>query len=257
MDCHGRRARLAAPHRDRIGDPRRVGCESRDPVTLIEHTWRQVQKATSLSAVIIATDNQLIFDEAKGFGAEVMMTSSDIQSGSDRVAAAAKAFTAFTPDIVVNIQGYEPLMPAAAIDDTALALAEEIRNGGPAVVSTPATPFPAGQDYTLPSLVKVITDQKGYAIYFSRSVIPYPRDTFTAFVKHLGLYAFRADFLQTYVTLPQTPLEKAEKLEQLRVMEHGYRIKVVTGSYPTLEVNTPEEYAAVKAFIEKGESLKS
>jgi 3-deoxy-manno-octulosonate cytidylyltransferase (CMP-KDO synthetase) len=215
---------------------------------LIWYTWNQAKKAKSLDALIIATDSKVIYDIAKDFGAEVIMTSDTIQSGSDRTAAALKKFKTFVPDIVVNIQGDEPLIPPKAIDDTVNALKKSTDEF---VVATPSTPFQSALDMESPNFVKVVTDTKGKALYFSRSKIPYPRDPFEGYYKHLGLYAYRADFLMKYVKLKQTPLELAEKLEQLRVIEHGYAIKVVKGKYDNMEVNTPEEFERAKNMILK------
>lgn len=213
---------------------------------LIWYTWKQAKKAKSLDALIIATDSKIIYDTVKAFGGDVIMTSDDIQSGSDRTAAALKLFKGFVPDIVVNIQGDEPLIPPKAIDDTVNALK---KSGEEFVMATPSTPFESVLDLESPNFVKVVSDLKGKALYFSRSKIPYPRDPFGGYYKHLGLYAFRSDFLKKYVKLKQTPLELAEKLEQLRVLEHGYAIKVVKGTYHNLEVNTPEEFERVKKMI--------
>lgn len=215
---------------------------------LIWYTWKQAKKARTLDALIIATDSEIIYKYAKDFGADVIMTDDTIQSGSDRTAAALKQFKEFKPDIVVNIQGDEPLIPPSAIDDTVNALKKSQKD---IVVATPATPFQSILDLESPNFVKVVTDVSGRALYFSRSKLPYPRDAFTDYYKHLGLYAFRAEFLKKYVTLVQTPLELAEKLEQLRILEHGYHIRVVKGVYPNLEVNTPEEFERVKKIITK------
>ncbi len=213
---------------------------------LFYHTWVQAKKARMLDAVILATDSPEIEKIAKDLGIPVMMTSSTIQSGSDRVAAAAAKFKEFTPYIVVNIQGDEPLMPPSAIDQSVKALLKDKT----AVVSTPCTRFKNEKDVESPSFVKVVIDKNSCALYFSRSVLPYPRDPYKNYYKHLGLYAFKFLFLKQYVKLKQTPLERAEKLEQLRIMENGYKIKVVPGDFPTLEVNTPEEYQAVKKIME-------
>ncbi|MEN9614157.1 MAG: 3-deoxy-manno-octulosonate cytidylyltransferase [Candidatus Parcubacteria bacterium] len=207
---------------------------------LIYHTWRRALLAKTLSHVLIATDSKIIFDLCRSFGADVLMTRASIQCGSDRVADAAKKFTKFKPDIVVNIQGDEPMMPKEAIDRCVMALSKNWHNQK-IVVSTPATPFLHKADIESPNFVKVVSDKQGNALFFSRSVIPFPRDPFEAYCKHLGLYVFRADFLQKYVKLSQTPLEKAEKLEQLRILENGYDIQVVKGNFRNMEVNTAEE----------------
>jgi 3-deoxy-manno-octulosonate cytidylyltransferase (CMP-KDO synthetase) len=217
-----------------------------DGKPLFYHTWVQAKKAKMLDALILATDSPEIQKVAENLGIPVMMTSTAIQSGSDRVAAAAKKFKQFTPDIVVNIQGDEPLMPPQAIDNAVKALIKDKT----AVVSTPATKFKKEKDVESPNFVKVVIDKNSNALYFSRSVLPYPRDIYSNYYKHLGLYVFRFSFLKQYVKLKQTPLEKAEKLEQLRILEHGYKIKVVPGDFPTLEVNTQEEYEQVKKIME-------
>ncbi len=117
------------------------------------------------------------------------------------------------------------------------------------VVSTPATPFLLEADVESPNFVKVVTDTYDKALYFSRSKLPFPRDTYKAYFKHLGLYVFRADFLQKYVRLPQTPLELAEKLEQLRILEHGFEIQVVRGNFKNMEVNTEEELERAREMM--------
>jgi 3-deoxy-manno-octulosonate cytidylyltransferase (CMP-KDO synthetase) len=212
---------------------------------LIYHTWRRACAAKSLDGVLIATDAKEIFDVCQRFGAEVIMTRTNIVCGSDRVAAAAKKFKKFTPKIVVNIQGDEPLIPVKAIDGCVEALLHDRL----AVVATPATKFIERADIASSNFVKVVSDKNGHAIFFSRSVIPYPRERFTKYWKHLGLYAFRADFLQRYVALPATALERAEKLEQLRILEHGYKIKVVYGNFRNMEVNTAEELERARAMM--------
>lgn len=215
---------------------------------LIYHTWQRALTARTLTHVLIATDSKIIFDLCKSFGADVMLTSADIQCGSDRVAAAAKKFKKFKPDIVVNIQGDEPMMPKKAIDECVKILWKNWQDEN-VVVSTPATSFLQASDIESPNFVKVVTDKKANALYFSRSKIPYPRDLFIDYSKHLGLYVFRADFLQKYVRLRQTPLELVEKLEQLRILENGYNIKVVKGSFKNMEVNTAEELERAREMM--------
>lgn len=215
---------------------------------LIYHTWKRALSAKTLTEVVIATDSKEILDVCEAFGAKVMMTSSDIQSGSDRVAAAAKKFKSFKPDIVVNIQGDEPMMPREAIDNCVKALWRNWKDAK-MVVSTPITPFVHKADIESPNFVKAISDKFGNALYFSRSIIPFPRDPYTNYTKHLGLYVFRADFLQKYVKLKQTPLELAEKLEQLRIIENGYKIKLMKGDFRNMEVNTEEELERARAMM--------
>lgn len=214
---------------------------------LIFYTWKQALKAKELDAVLIATDSREIFKVAKNFGAEVVMTSSNLNSGTERVAEALKKFKKFSPDIVVNIQGDEPLISAAAID---LSINELIKDRK-ILIATPATSLVSQINLNSPNFVKVVTDERNNALYFSRSILPYPRASFRNFFKHIGLYAFRKDFLLKYVKLPATDLERAEKLEQLRILEHGYPIKVVKGKFRNLEVNTQQEFFTVKRIIEK------
>ncbi len=212
---------------------------------LIYYTWRQAKKARLLDEIVVATDSKQIADRVREFGGETILTSAKIKTGSDRVAAVARAFRGFRPDIVVNIQGDEPLMPPRAIDEAVRIL----MNNPKAVMSTAATPFERGGDVDNPGFVKVVLDQERNALYFSRSRIPYERGKTPRYLKHIGLYAFRCSFLAQYVELPPTPLEKNEKLEQLRALEHGYTIKVTVGRYQTREVNTAADLREVRKII--------
>lgn len=210
---------------------------------LVWHTWNQAKKAKQLDAVVVATDSAEIRDALVPYGAEVVMTSSTIKTGSDRVAKAASLFKEFKPDIVLNIQGDEPMMPVSAINKTASLLLENPK----AVMSTVATHFTDAIDRDNPGFVKVVRTLKGEALYFSRSVIPYERERAgVELLWHIGIYGFRASFLRTYVALKQTPLEKTELLEQLRALENGYPILVGVGKYNRMEVNTPEELELVR-----------
>ena len=170
------------------------------------------------------------------------MTDSDLPSGSDRVwaAVAKKDF-----DVVVNIQGDEPFIRPRMLEQ----LVAPYLTGESPDMTTLANPLGMTTEYDSPAFVKVITDLNHNAIYFSRSPIPYFRNQVQVpAYHHIGLYAFRRDFLLRYTTLPQTPLEKAEALEQLRAIEHGYRIRVCLTEEKTLEINTPEELAAAQNF---------
>ena len=212
---------------------------------LVWHTWTGAKRAKLVDHVIVATDSKEIRDALLPYGADVMMTSSKINTGSDRVAAAAKMFRGFRPDIVVNLQGDQPMIPPAAIDPTIRLLLKDKK----ALMSTIATPMKE-HGFTNPGMVKVIRDLHGKAIYFSRSLIPYPReDAGVKVLWHFGIYAYRADFLQKYVKLKQTPLEKTELLEQLRVLENGYGIEVGVGNYYFEEVNTEEELELVRKLM--------
>lgn len=213
---------------------------------LVWHTWSQAMKSKKLDAVIVATDASEIREALLPYGAEVIMTSSKINTGSDRVAAAARKFKRFKPDIVVNIQGDQPMVPPRAIDHTVSLLMKNKK----AVMSTISTPYPKNADLANPGMVKVIRNYAGQALYFSRSLIPYPRaDAGVQVLWHFGIYAYRADFLQKYVRLKQTPLEKTELLEQLRVLENGYPIEVGVGDYYFEEVNVASELALVRKLI--------
>jgi len=204
---------------------------------LVYYTWKKAKKAKRLDEVVIATDSKEIKDAAESFGALVVLTPASIKTGSERVAAATKRFKDFTPSIVVNIQGDEPMMPPKAIDTTVELLMKDKK----ALMSTVATPFTKREDLEDPGMVKVVLDKNDYALYFSRSIIPHERTEYTKYLNHLGIYGFRRKFLDIYNALLQTPLDKAESLEQLRVLEHGHSIKVGVGNFRRVEVNTPHE----------------
>jgi 3-deoxy-manno-octulosonate cytidylyltransferase (CMP-KDO synthetase) len=217
-----------------------------DGKPLIYYTWRQAKKAKLVDAVVVATDSKEIVDAVTKFGGTAFMSPKSIKCGSDRTAYVAARYKEFKPDIVINLQGDEPLIPPAAIDKTVDLLLKDSK----LVMSTVSTPFTNDADRLSPNFVKVVTDKNGMALYFCRSLMPYPRIPFTKHIKHLGIYGYRADFLQKYVKMKQTPLEKIELLEQLRVLENGYGIKVGLGNYRQLEVNTEDEFDRVKAEIE-------
>jgi 3-deoxy-manno-octulosonate cytidylyltransferase (CMP-KDO synthetase) len=202
-----------------------------------------------VASTIIATDDERVFEAARSFGAAVRMTRTDHPSGTDRVAEVASADNA---EIVVNIQGDEPLIDPDAIDAAALALVHD-----PDVeMSTLIKRIDDPREISDPNVVKVVTGQTGYAIYFSRSPIPYRRDKEApggrpaAYYKHLGLYAYRREFLLSYSSMPIGPLEQAERLEQLRALENGHRIRVVETESESLGVDTPEDLARVSRLFE-------
>jgi len=205
---------------------------------IIVWTWKQAKKASMLDEVVVATDSIEIKEVVESYGGKVIMTSKKPKTGTDRVAEAASLFKEFSPSIVLNIQGDEPLMPPAAIDMTAKLLVGEKR----AVMSTVATPFKKESDVKNPGLVKVVCDKEGYALYFSRSVIPHTREPYKSYLNHLGIYGYKREFLSVYAKLNQTPLEKSELLEQLRALENGYKIKVGIGDFNRAEVNEPHEF---------------
>jgi 3-deoxy-manno-octulosonate cytidylyltransferase (CMP-KDO synthetase) len=216
--------------------------------SMLQHVYERVSLARYLTNVIIATDDQRIFDEARRFGAQVRMTRADHLSGTDRVAEVASAETA---ELIVNVQGDEPLIDPAAIDAAVLPLVEE-----PAIpMGTLKKRIEDPGEIDDPNVVKVVTDRFENAIYFSRSTIPYQRDKTTgkrqdAHYKHIGLYVYRRDFLLRYPGLPVGPLEKAERLEQLRALENGHKIRVVETEYESIGVDAPEDLERVTKLFE-------
>jgi 3-deoxy-manno-octulosonate cytidylyltransferase (CMP-KDO synthetase) len=217
--------------------------------TMLQHVWERASQARYLTNIVIATDDERIRAAAESFRARVVMTRSDHPSGTDRVAEAASASQA---TIVVNIQGDEPMLDPAAIDAAVLGLLEhdEIPMG------TLKKRIERPEEVTDPNVVKVVTDRDGNAIYFSRSPIPNLRDPAgmpAAYFKHIGLYVYRRDFLLGYSDLPVGPLEQAERLEQLRALENGFKIRVMETEYESLGVDTPEDWKRVSALYEKME----
>lgn len=213
---------------------------------MLEHVWERAKQSRYLSEVVIATDDERIRSAAQRFGAQVVMTRSDHLSGTDRVAEVAAASDARW---VVNIQGDEPTLDPSAIDAAILGAI------GPehTLMGTLKTPLRRPEFALDPNIVKVVTDAQGYAIYFSRAPIPYLRqpDDRAAYYKHIGLYVYRRDFLLSYPELPVGPLERVERLEQLRALENGFKIRVVETEYDALGVDTPEDWEAVKQLFGK------
>jgi 3-deoxy-manno-octulosonate cytidylyltransferase (CMP-KDO synthetase) len=209
--------------------------------TMLQHVYERCCQARYLTSTIIATDDPRIYEVARNFGAPVRMTRADHESGTDRVAEIASVESA---DIVVNIQGDEPLIDPAAIDAAILPLVHD----SAVMMGTLKKRIEDAREVTDPNVVKVVTDRAGDAIYFSRCPIPYVRDTHDlttpgrgamAHFKHVGLYVYRRAFLMEYSRLAVGPLEKAERLEQLRALENGYKIRVVETEYESLGVDTP------------------
>lgn len=211
---------------------------------MIQHVYEQAVKAELPSAVWVATDDRRVFEAVSAFGGQVVMTSAAHCTGTDRLAEVARRCDA---EIIVNIQGDEPLIAPEVIDQVVKPFFQE-----PELVMTTLKSRLTEADFTNPAVVKVVTDQRGYALYFSRSLIPYPRNAGEDFAvyKHIGLYAYRKEFLLQYSSMPQTPLEKAESLEQLRVLENGYRILVLGTNYQCVGVDTPEDLERVRAILE-------
>jgi 3-deoxy-manno-octulosonate cytidylyltransferase (CMP-KDO synthetase) len=215
---------------------------------LIQHVVEQCKKAKSLSEVIVATDDSRIADTAKKF-CRVEMTRADHPSGSDRIAEVAARCPC---DAVVNIQGDEPLIDPKVIDAVAGALAQN-------EMSTAATRVKNPAEYDNPNVVKVVVNAAGRALYFSRRTIPYLREAVSrsvseqlaafAFLKHLGIYGYRRETLLRLVKFPVSPLESAEKLEQLRALENGIQIAVVKVDYDSVGVDVPEDVKRVEKIL--------
>ena len=200
---------------------------------IIQHVYERARKAKRLDEVLIATDDEKIFDTAKKFGAEVVMTSKKHLTGTDRVSEAVKKNNA---EIVINIQADVPLISPLMIDR----VAEVLLDDSTLVMATLMKKIEKKEEFYNPNVVKVVIDKQGFALYFSRSPIPYLKDNFVSY-KHIGVYGYRKDFLLTFVQLPRSPLEKIENLEQLRVLENGYKIKMIETDYELIEVDTKED----------------
>ena len=213
---------------------------------LIQHTYEQACCARLLSKVIIATDNEKVCAACKEFGAQCVMTSPDHQSGTDRIA---EAVAAFDVDSVINVQGDEPEIDPSNIDK----LAKLLVDNPECQMATLVAGFENREQIDDPNIVKAVVDKEGYAIYFSRSVIPYDRTTagigdVKNYLRHLGIYAYRKGFLKTITNLPQTSLEKTEKLEQLRAMENGFKILTAKVEHTCDGIDTPQQY---QAFVKR------
>ena len=211
--------------------------------SMLQHVFERASQSRYLSRVVIATDDQRIFDEGRSFRAHVIMTHSGHASGTDRVAEVASAGT---EELVVNIQGDEPLIDPAAIDTAILAVLgdESVPMG------TLKKRIDDPSEIDNPNVVKVVTDLRQNAIYFSRSTIPYLRSGNETRYKHIGLYVYRRDFLLAYSDLTVGPLERSECLEQLRALENGYPIRVAETEYESLGVDTPEDFERVSKLFE-------
>ncbi len=212
--------------------------------TLIQHVYEQVRKAPGIDRIVVATDDDRILQAVKAFGGEAVMTSMRHPTGTDRIAEAVKNIDCAK---VVNVQGDEPEIEPELIEALIALLDQD------AEMATLAVPFQNPQDALLSHRVKVVIDRHHNALYFSRSRIPYSNGTPSPALLHVGMYGYTQSFLQRYVTLDPTPLELAEKLEQLRALEHGYKIKVGIVKAKSLGgIDTPEDYAAfVKRLRER------
>lgn len=211
---------------------------------IVQHVWERCQMSRYLTDVVIATDDDQIYRAARQFRARVVMTRADHVSGTDRVAEVASADSA---SVIVNIQGDEPLIDPAAIDAATLALLDDEDMQAPMATLKKRIEHPA--DIHNPNVVKVVTDSKGHAIYFSRCPIPYHRGSQAAYFKHIGLYVYERDFLLSYSSLPIGPLEESERLEQLRALENGFRIRVMETEYESFGVDTPQDLEQISKLF--------
>ena len=211
---------------------------------MIEHVYRRAAAAATVSRVIVATDDRRIFDAVCGFGGEAVMTSASHQSGTDRLAEAAASLAC---DVVVNVQGDEPLLAPETID----AAVEPFACDAALEMSTLRRAITDPSELHSPNVTKVVVDRDGFAMYFSRAPIPFTRSgqpPAQAWA-HIGLYVYRRETLLRVAALPQTANERAEALEQLRALEHGIRIKAVPTDRPTIGVDTPDDLERVRALF--------
>jgi 3-deoxy-manno-octulosonate cytidylyltransferase (CMP-KDO synthetase) len=212
---------------------------------MLQHVYERARMARYLTSVVIATDDDRIYQAAREFGARVRMTRGDHATGTDRVAEVAASENA---DIVVNIQGDEPLIDPAAIDAAVL----PVEHDPDVAMATLKKRIEDPREIDDPNVVKVVTDLAGDAVYFSRCPIPFDRDRAadTPYFKHIGLYVYRTDFLCAYPGLPVGPLERTERLEQLRALENGFRIRVAETEYESIGVDTPADLERVARLFE-------
>jgi len=227
---------------------------------MIQYVYEGVRRSKLIDEVIVATDDQRILEAVKAFGGKAIMTSPSHVTGTDRVAEVARKLKS---EIIVNVQGDEPLINGTFIDKAIRPLLTDDN----LQMSTLMTRIEGVRDWLNPHIVKVVVDQKNFALYFSRSPIPFPRDLQIGRLesnpfgtnrplpkrvfKHIGVYVFRRKFLLLFSKMKVTPLEKLEKLEQLRALENGYRIKVTSVKYEPLSVDTPEDLQKVIAYFSR------
>jgi 3-deoxy-manno-octulosonate cytidylyltransferase (CMP-KDO synthetase) len=209
---------------------------------LIQHVYQQASKAARLSAVVVATDDTRIVDAVMRFGGQAVMTNPNHRSGTDRVAEVARGRD---EQVILNIQGDEPLIHPEQIDSVAAFLLDHRA----VPMATVMTPLARREDAANPNVVKVVVDQDGYALYFSRSPIPHARQGAPAYWKHIGLYGYQREFLLRFPHLTPTPLEQAESLEQLRALEHGFKIRALETSHDTVGVDTADDLKRVEQLL--------
>lgn len=211
--------------------------------SVIQHVWENAKHAATLDDLIVATDDERIKAEVLSFGGKAVLTAKEHKTGTDRLR---EVVNSIDVKVVVNIQADEPLLHSSMIDEIVRPLLEE----KDIVMTTLRKKITDPEDLKNPNVVKVVCDKNGYALYFSRSPIPYPRFAEgIVHYKHIGLYAFTKDFLFTFTNLPASSLEEAEGLEQLRVLENGYKIKVATTQFDTIGIDTAEDLERAKEVL--------
>jgi len=224
---------------------------------MVQWVYERTKRSALLDRVIVATDDRRIFDAVTAFGGEAVITSPDHATGTDRIAEVARSLQC---DIIVNVQGDEPLIEPQMIDEAVRPLAED-----PTILmGTLAKRVTDRGEAFDPNVVKVVMDRNGYALYFSRAPIPWDRDQWAGMTdlaalplagpcyKHIGLYVYRRDFLLAYAAMTQTSLETAEKLEQLRALEHGHKIKVVITDRESFGVDIPGDLSKILQRLDEG-----
>ncbi len=211
---------------------------------MIQHTYERAAQSSSVSEIVVATDDERIRDAVKNFGGNVVMTSSHHRSGTERTAEVAADRDA---GVIVNVQGDEPLLEPDMIDR----VCEVLHDNPDAPMATLAAPIDSEEDFLSPEIVKVVVNKRGWALNFSRAPIPFMRNGFVhgSALGHIGIYAYRKDFLITFPELEETPLEKSERLEQLRALEHGYPVSVGIVLSRTIGVDTIEDITRMKELL--------
>jgi 3-deoxy-manno-octulosonate cytidylyltransferase (CMP-KDO synthetase) len=221
---------------------------------MIQHVYERVLRAKTVSLAAVATDDERIFTAVQAFGGRAVMTSARHRSGTDRIAEAVGTMALQDDDIIVNIQGDQPLFEPVQVDEVVGPLVEY----DSVPMSTLIYQIVRKEEITHPNAVKVVFDRDHFALYFSRATIPFIRDIGkkAEYFKHHGIYAYRRGFLRIFTALPEGVLERLEALEQLRALENGYRIKVVITRYDSVEVDTPQELERVRRLITGEETEK-
>lgn len=219
---------------------------------MVQHVYERAARAKLVNAVLVATDDERIMSAVRGFGGRAVMTPESLQTGTDRIAYVARSLP--DAEIIVNVQGDEPLVEPAMIDEAV----EPLLHDNSVNVGTLVKKIDNNADLSNPGIVKVVLDREGNGIYFSRSPIPFGRDIQQSewlrhhiYYKHIGLYVFHREFLNRFSEMNQTPLEKTEKLEQLRILENGYKIRCTVTSFDSVPVDTQDDLERVRRILTK------